>query len=246
MSDVEVLEPEWPTPAGVRALFTTRRGGVSEMPYDSLNLGVFVDDDRDRVRHNRERLVSAHALPEMPRWLRQSHGVQVVRADTVVRDRTEADGAWTTERGIVCAVQVADCLPVLMATGDGARVAAIHAGWRGLAAGVLDAGVKALGRAPDALQVWLGPAIGAGVFEVEGDVRDAFVDHSPLARECFEVSSDGKWLADLHGLAYQRLRGLGVTRIWGGGHCTVTDRRRFFSHRRDRVTGRMAALIWRE
>ncbi|MFO1273522.1 MAG: peptidoglycan editing factor PgeF [Rubrivivax sp.] len=239
------MQPEWAAPASVGALMSTREGGVSAAPWDSLNLGVAVGDDPAAVAENRRRF--ARALGAEPVWLRQVHGARVVRAGTDTD--LVADAAWTDARGIACVVQVADCLPVLLARRDGAAVAAAHAGWRGLAGGVLEATVQALcagtGCLPAELVAWLGPCIGPGRFEVGADVLAAF----PQApdRFVFRPRPDGaeRWLADLPGLARDRLQAAGVSAIAGGGWCTVEDRTRFFSFRRDGTTGRMAAAVWR-
>lgn len=233
--------PDWPVPMTVKALVTTRAGGVSQAPYDTLNLGIAVGDDPAAVRENRARLRAL--LPAEPRWLRQVHGARVVDAATVTT-LIEADGSHTTAPGVVCVVQMADCMPVLFADRAGRRVAAAHAGWRGLSAGVLDEAVRALDTDPAELIAWMGPAIGPTAFEVGDDVRDAFLATSPEARAAFAPHAPGKWLADLFLLGRQRLMALGIGAIHGGGLCTVTDSRRFFSHRRDRVSGRMAAAIW--
>ena len=242
LSPEDCLIPDWPAPPGVRALVTTRRGGVSADPWASLNLGTAVGDVPEAVATNRALL--AALLPGPARWLRQVHGNRVVAAETVF-EPTEADASVTTLDGVVCAVQMADCLPVLFASVDGSRVAAAHAGWRGLAAGVLENTLEALGCAPAGIVAWLGPAIGPECFEVGEDVLQAFSTHDAGADDCFLPSGPGKWLADLPGLARRRLLAAGVTDIHGGGLCTFSDPGRFFSHRRDRVTGRMAALVWR-
>lgn len=242
LSTGDCLIPDWPAPPGVRALVTTRCGGVSTGPWASLNLGSAVGDAPESVATNRALLDAL--LPGPARWLRQVHGNRVVRAESVVAPE-EADASVTSAEGVVCAVQMADCLPVLFASVDGSRIAAAHAGWRGLAAGVLENTLEALECAPAGLIAWLGPAIGPECFEVGEDVRQAFVTGDVGAGACFQPRKGGKWLADLPGLARRRLLAAGLTRIHGGGLCTFSDAGRFFSHRRDRVTGRMAALIWR-
>lgn len=242
LSTGDCLIPDWPAPPGVRALVTTRCGGVSTGPWASLNLGSAVGDAPESVATNRALLDAL--LPGPARWLRQVHGNRVVRAESVVAPE-EADASVTSIEGVVCAVQMADCLPVLFASVDGSRIAAAHAGWRGLAAGVLENTLEALECAPAGLIAWLGPAIGPECFEVGEDVRQAFVTGDTDAGACFQPRKGGKWLADLPGLARRRLLAAGLTRIHGGGLCTFSDAGRFFSHRRDRVTGRMAALIWR-
>ena len=233
--------PDWPAPANVRALITTRRGGVSTGPFASMNLGQRVDDDLQSVRTNRASL--RDLLPAEPKWLMQVHGVDVVNADRL-QQLVEADAAVAWNPGSVCAVMVADCLPVLLTDRAGRVVAVAHAGWRGLAAGVLENTVRRMHTAADELLAYLGPAIGPSAFEVGADVRDAFLAWSADAASAFVAHRPGKWLADLFELARQRLRASGVMQIYGGGLCTYSDPRRFFSHRRDKVTGRMAALIW--
>ncbi|MEK6210367.1 MAG: peptidoglycan editing factor PgeF [Pseudomonadota bacterium] len=235
------IVPDWPAPANVRALITTRSGGVSTGPFASMNLGQRIDDDMQSVRTNRASL--RDLLPAEPKWLLQVHGARVVDADRL-QQPVEADAAVARNPGSVCTVMVADCLPVLLTDRTGSVVAAAHAGWRGLAAGVLENTVRAMGTAPDELLAYLGPAIGPSAFEVGADVRDAFLARNADAASAFVAHKPGKWLADLFALARQRLRASGVTQIYGGGLCTYSDPRRFFSHRRDKVTGRMAALIW--
>lgn len=238
---IDHLVPDWPVPVSVKALVTTRAGGVSRAPYDTLNLGIAVGDDPEYVSENRARFRAL--LPAEPRWLRQVHGIRVVDAATITTI-VEADGSHTTAPGVVCVVQMADCMPVLFADRAGTRVAAAHAGWRGLAGGVLDEAVRALDTDPAELIAWMGPAIGPTAFEVGDDVRDAFLASSPEYHAAFVPHAPGKWLADLFLLGKQRLLALGIGAIHGGGLCTVTDSRRFFSHRRDRISGRMAAAIW--
>jgi polyphenol oxidase len=235
------IEPDWPAPRRVRAVVTTRNGGVSRAPYASLNLGTRVGDDTEAVAENRAR--ARAALPSEPKWLHQVHGVEVVQAEGAEVDAC-ADAAFTRAPNVVCAVQIADCLPVLLCDREGTRVAAAHAGWRGLGAGVLERTVAALESAPDALLAWLGPAIGPRAFEVGADVFDTFVALDSEAATAFQPLRDGKWLADLYALARRRLARAGVSAVYGGGFCTVGDPARFFSHRRDRVSGRQAAFIW--
>jgi YfiH family protein len=206
-----------------------------------MNLGQRNGDDMQSVRTNRASL--RDLLPAEPKWLLQSHGARVVDADSL-HQPAEADAAVARNPGSVCTIMVADCLPVLFTDRTGSVVAAAHAGWRGLAAGVLENTVRAMATAPDELLAYLGPAIGPSAFEVGADVRDAFLARHAEAASAFVAHKPGKWLADLFALARQRLRASGVTQIYGGGLCTYSDPRRFFSHRRDKVTGRMAALIW--
>ena len=235
------IVPDWPAPPRVRALVTTRSGGISTGPYTSLNLGMRVNDDPAVVERNRARL-SSH-LPEEPRWLIQVHGNRVVDAGEL-HGPIEADAAVSRTTGAVCAVMIADCMPVLLTDRAGTVVGAAHAGWRGLAAGVVEHTVQAMAVPPADLVAWLGPAIGPAAFEVGPDVRDAFVVQDAGAASAFVDHKPGKWLADLFTLARRRLHAIGVNDVHGGGLCTVADPGRFYSHRRDRITGRMAALIW--
>lgn len=253
------LVPEWPVPAGVRAVFTTRIGGVSAPPFESFNLGDHVRDDPAAVLANRARL--KEVCGARPVFLSQVHGVEVASIDGATPDGTEADACLTAQPGVVCTVMVADCLPVLWCLPDGSAVAASHAGWRGLVGqgghGVLEATFQAL-RAPSssgvAPLVWLGPCIGPRAFEVGAEVRDAFVAVDQEAARCFEaLPAQGKFLADLPALARRRLQAMGVTQVFGNdgseAWCTVTQSSRFFSHRRDAArlgsTGRMAACVWK-
>jgi polyphenol oxidase len=244
---MNLLRPDWPAPPNVGAAMTTRAGGVSQQSYHSLNLGANGDDPA-HVAENRRRLRAALDLPGEPVWLRQVHGVQVVDAARVkAGDAPEADASFTTEPGVVCAVQAADCLPVLLCDDAGTVVAAAHAGWRGLCAGVLEATVRALPARPDALMAWLGAAIGPQSFEVGAEVRDAFVAVDPAAAAAFAPGrAEGKFMADLYALARQRLAAAGVLRVSGGGLDTLREPGRFFSYRRDGRCGRMAALAWLE
>jgi polyphenol oxidase len=241
-----LLEVDWPLPPGVRAACTTRLGGVSAAPWDSFNLATHVGDEPAHVAANRARLRDLLKLDAEPAWLNQVHGIEVASlgANSPSTPPT-ADAAVTTRPGVPCVVMVADCLPVLFTTRDGSRVAAAHAGWRGLAAGVLEETVDALGVPGSHLRAWLGPAISKEHFEVGDEVRQAFVDANKGNATCFERNGRGRWQADLPGLAVRRLDRLGVTDIAGGSWCTFADRERFFSHRRDGKGGRMAALIWR-
>lgn len=240
-----ILTPAWPAPPGVRAAFTLRSGGVSAPPYASLNLGTHVGDTQDCVAENRRRVAGALGLPSQPAWLEQMHGTRVVDLDRHEGD-ARADAAFTRRPGRVCVVQVADCLPVLLAARAAGAVAAAHAGWRGLVAGVLEATVRALAVPASELVAWLGPAIGTAHFEVGAEVREAFLAHDVRAACAFSANARGRWQCDLVGLATARLQALGITTVAGGEYCTYTDARRFFSYRRDGRTGRSAALIWME
>lgn len=240
------LEPDWPAPRAVRALCTTRSGGVSRGRFAHLNLADHVGDDPVAVAHNRMLLRRRLCLPRDPYWLRQVHGCEVARADSDPPG-CEADAAVGFAPGVVCAVLTADCLPLLFCDDAGTRVAAVHAGWRGLADGVVEAAVGRLGIDPGQLLCWLGPAIGPASFEVGDEVRERFLDcGGDGAGVAFRPSHQGKWLADLYALARQRLRTAGVARTYGGCYCTYEDSKRFFSYRRDGTTGRMASLIWIE
>lgn len=242
MREVGLILPEWPLPANVHAVMTTRAGGMSRGPYGSFNLGLHVGDDPGVVNANRRRLCARLGLVNEPAWLRQVHGRRAVRADEVSGDR-EADASWTDQPGVACVVMVADCLPVLLASKDGERVAAVHAGWRGLAAGVLEETVRAMGGGE--LTAWLGAAIGPGRFEVGPEVREAFIARADEYVQAFRPGEGDRWFCDIYTLARQQLAALGVGEVHGGGLCTMSDER-FFSFRRDGVTGRMAALIWRD
>jgi len=234
--------PDWPAPPGVRALATTRRGGVSRAPWHGFNLGAHVGDDPRAVAANRTLL--RRELPAEPVWLSQVHGIRCVdAADT--QPGTEADASFTRQRGVVCAVLTADCLPVLLCDERATVVGVVHAGWRGLAAGVIEAAVAAMGESGERLMAWLGPAIGPRAFEVGGEVRELFVDHDPQAASAF-VAADGKWLCDIQQLARQRLHALGIRRVASADSCSAADADQFFSYRRDGVSGRMASLIWLE
>lgn len=243
------MVPEDFLPAGVRALCSERAGGVSAAPYDTLNLGDHVGDDPAAVAENRRRY--AAQLGARPVFLRQVHGRGVVRLAADTPDGTEADACWTTERGVACTMMVADCLPVLLTDTAGSIVGAAHCGWRGLAGGVLEALCAQMAEAGTrgGLRAWLGPCIGPEAFEVGPEVRAAFADHDGEAASLFQPHAPGKFLADLPALARRRLAALGVTGISGNdgsrAWCTVSNPSRFFSHRRDRVSGRFAAGIWR-
>ena len=238
-----MIYPEWPAPVNVKAVTTTRQGGVSELPYDSFNLADHVGDAPDAVQQNRDFLQQSLQLPAAPAWLNQVHGDTVVDVGQCGH-QPSADAGFSTRTGLVCAVLTADCLPVLLCDRDGTRVAAVHAGWRGLASGVLESSVRALDTDPGRLLAWLGPAIGPSSFEVGEEVRLAFSDLHVRAAEAFAAGAGGRWMADLYHLARIRLQAMGVTALYGGGFCTFTDRERFYSYRRDGVTGRMASLIW--
>ena len=242
---IEWLEPEWPVSSRVRVVSTLRMGGSSEGPYASLNLAAHVGDQPGSVNENRRRLREAAGLPCEPLWLEQVHGCDIAthhEQSGVPR----ADAAVATSPGRVCAVMTADCLPVVLADRAGTRVGVSHAGWRGLAGGVVAAAVAALAGEPADLVAWLGPAIGQDAFEVGPEVRQAFVARFAAADACFAANARGRFQADLYGLARLTLSRAGVGSVHGGGWCTATDRDHFFSYRRDGVTGRMATLAWLE
>ena len=239
------VEPDWPAPGGVRALSTWRDGGVSSGSYASLNLGDHVGDADASVAENRRRLAAAAGLPSQPVWLRQVHGTTVADLDTAA-GVGPADAAFTRRPGRACAILTADCLPILLAADTGGVVAAAHAGWRGLVGGVIEATVQALGVPPAKLMAWLGPAIGPQHFEVGAEVREALLKGDSGAEAAFAANARGRFMADLGALAQRRLVALGVGRIYGGGRCTYADAERYFSHRRDGMTGRQATLIWLE
>lgn len=238
------LQAQWPAPGNVHTASTLRSGGVSAPPFDTLNLGAHVGDASEAVHANRKLVREALQLPAEPCWLNQVHGTQVVEADHWTQS-PQADACIARSAGLVCAIMTADCLPVLLSSREGDRIAAAHAGWRGLAGGVLESTVSSLGLPGAELMAWLGPAIGPQAFEVGDEVRIAFTAHDAQAAQAFTPSHRaGHWLADLYVLARQRLKCLGVTAVYGGGLCTVTDEARFFSFRRDGQCGRMASLIW--
>lgn len=238
----DLIFPDWPAPANVHALVTTRAGGVSRAPYASFNLADHVGDDPAAVAANRRLLRTL--LPAEPVWLKQVHGTRCVDAASIAKG-CEADAAFTRQPGVVCAVLTADCLPVLLCDEAGTVVAAAHAGWRGLAGGVIESTVAAMQLPGKQLIAWLGPAIGPQSFEVGGEVRDAFLAHDPAAASAFRAQANGKWLCDIYRLATLRLEALGVCRIVSADFDTVRDTERFYSYRRDGITGRMASLIWR-
>jgi len=242
---VQWINPDWPAPARVRALTTTRIGGCSRGPYASLNLGDHVGDDPSAVEQNRALLLRELGLPAPPLWLEQVHGCDVARVGDGL-EGCKADAAVTREPGRVCAVLTADCLPLLLCDRAGSRVAAVHAGWRGLLGGVIEAALDALELPGEELLCWLGPAIGPDTFEVGEEVRAAFIERDLASGAAFRPSSAGRWLADIYTLAQQRLATRGVRQVSGGDHCTLSDPGRFYSFRRDGVTGRMASLIWIE
>jgi YfiH family protein len=238
-----LIIPDWPAPANVKSLQTTRAGGFSSTPYDSLNLGDHVGDAPMSVARNRMLLNTL--LPSEPVWLNQVHGTVVANAD-LASCLPQADACIARHSDAVCVVMTADCLPVLLCDTQGSVVGVAHAGWKGLAAGVIEAAVQAMEAAPKNLLAWLGPAISQQAFEVGDEVRALFADADPRAAAAFIPGQPGKWLADIYALARLRLNLLGVTRIYGGNYCTYRDADRFFSYRRDGATGRMGTFIWLE
>lgn len=250
------LIPNWPAPSNIRAITTTRSGGVSQGAFNSMNLALHVDDDVRAVQENRIKLKQVLGISE-PCWLKQMHGIKVVDALSASSEidadaRVTADGAYSTYPGKVCVALTADCLPVLLCDKEGTRVAAVHAGWRGLLAGVIESAIDKFEISEDRILVWFGPAIGPNKFEVGGEVRRQFISHLSQAAGAFKQASgdsslkEDKWLADIYQLARLRLASIGVTKVYGGSWCTFTDQERFYSYRRDGVTGRMASLIWIE
>jgi hypothetical protein len=237
---VNLIVPDWPAPVRVKSLMTTREGGVSGAPWTSLNLGDHVGDDSAHVMANRAHL--RQQLPAEPGWLKQVHSVRVVELGR--ESNREADASFTRDAGEVCAVLTADCLPVLFCDRAGSVVAAAHAGWRGLADGVLEATVAAMQVSPGEILAWMGAAIGPQAFEVGDEVRQIFVDRHPEAATAFVPHAPGKWLADIYQLVRIRLNSVGVQAIYGGGRCTFSEGGSFYSYRRDGLTGRMASVIW--
>lgn len=233
------IKADWPAPGFIKAGTTTRQGGASHAPYESFNLATHVGDDPAAVMKNRAEL----SLPADPQWLEQVHSTEAVLLPSK-QHVLKADASFTTSKNIVCAVMTADCLPLLITDQDGSCVAAIHAGWRGLCNGIVEATINKLPVAAEQLLVWLGPAIGPDVYEVGQEVYDAFTSDNEEARQAFVPASEGHWLFDIYRLARMRLIKLGVMQIFGGDHCTFTEKEHFFSYRRDGITGRMASLIW--
>ena len=238
------ITPDWPAPARVKAAATLRTGGVSEGTFASFNLGAHVGDDANAVAENRRLLKAALQLPAEPTWLNQVHGTMVIDATEAATPRPAADASVAFGPGAVCVVLTADCLPVLFCDRAGTRVAAAHAGWRGLVGGVLAETIKALGVPPSELLAWLGPAIEQDAFEVGPEVLEQFVTRDPNNGAAFQTNARGRWQADLYRLARNELARLGVTSVHGGGFECFADRERFFSYRRDPRTGRMATLVW--
>jgi len=239
----KLIVPEWAIPKGVAACSSTRIGGVSEGAWESLNLGAHCGDNLDHVEENRQRMFAAGQLPSKPVWLEQVHGCDVLKLTGEPYASKRADASYSNTPGTVCAVMTADCLPVLFCNTAGTEVAAAHAGWRGLCAGVLEETVACFADSTDNIVAWLGPAIGPQAFEVGPEVRAAFKEKDPQAECAFHPAGD-KFMADIYLLARQRLMSAGVNQIYGGDRCTFTETGDFFSYRRDKTTGRMASFIW--
>jgi len=239
------ITPDWPAPAAIKSLSTTRQGGVSNTPYDQLNLATHVGDSAAAVSSNRQGLIELARLPEAPRWLNQTHGTTVVNSLDWQLDM-DADACYSTSANHVCTVMTADCLPVLICDKQARFVAAIHAGWRGLAAGIIEKTITHYHASPSELMVWLGPAIGPNQFEVGTDVYDIFTEQSTVAKHAFVQTDSSHYLADIYQLARLRIQQTGVDAIYGGNFCTASDPSLFFSYRRDNRCGRMASMIWIE
>ncbi|KNC88345.1 purine nucleoside phosphorylase YfiH [Trabulsiella odontotermitis] len=239
----KVIVPQWPVPQGVAACSSTRVGGVSLPPYDSLNLGAHCGDDLAHVDENRARMFAAGGLPSKPVWLEQVHGKDVLTLTGGSYDSKRADASYSNIPGQVCAIMTADCLPVLFCNRAGTEVAAAHAGWRGLCEGVLEETVACFADRPENIMAWLGPAIGPTAFEVGPEVREAFMAKDASADKAFRPAGE-KYYADIYQLASQRLANVGVEHVYGGDRCTFSQKDDFFSYRRDKITGRMASFIW--
>jgi len=243
-NEPQFISPQWPAPSNVKTLQSTRLGGVSLPPYDSLNLGDHVEDNPQHVAQNR--MVLELSLPATPLWLKQVHSTLVVDEQQALTC-PPADASFTRQKNQVCTVMTADCLPVLFCNKAGTQVAAAHAGWRGLLDGILENTLASFSDEPESILVWMGPAIGPAAFEVGQEVYEAFCTQQSSAQTAFKATGqDGKWLANLYALARLRLRQRGIENIYGGEFCTFSDEARFFSYRRDGVCGRQASCIWLE
>lgn len=245
-SVIEIIRPDWPAPQNIHAFSTTRKAGVSQGVFSGLNLALHVEDNPQHVELNRQQLKRQLDLPAEPRWLNQVHGIQAVNVVIPDEPTPEADASFAVIKNNVCVVMTADCLPVLICNRKANKVAAAHAGWRGLVDGVIEKTIESLNEKPEDLLVWLGPAIGPDAFEVGEDVYHAFVADLPQAKAAFKANRPGHYLADIYQLARMRLNRMGVDAIYGGGYCTYTDADHFYSYRRDGKTGRQASLIWFE
>lgn len=236
-----IISPDWPAPKNIHAFTTTRQGGVSLPPFDSFNLAMHVEDDPQHVIKNRQQL--NQLTPQNPIWLNQTHSATAIALTHHSKQNQTADASYTTHSKLPCVVMTADCLPVLICNKQGSEVAAIHAGWRGLKAGIIENTIKQLSTAPQELMAWLGPAIGADAFELNNEIRLDFLACNPQNGVAFK-QVNATWLADIYALARVSLNALKVKNIYGGEYCTFSDENRFFSYRRDGITGRMASLIW--
>ncbi|MFS1537835.1 MAG: purine nucleoside phosphorylase YfiH [Candidatus Phlomobacter fragariae] len=239
-----LIYPDWPQPETVMAFSTTRIGGNSLAPYDSFNLGLHVGDQLRLVEQNRNSLMKIAQLPTQPCWLNQIHGTRIIDLAKENNGNLQADAAYSCERGSVCVVMTADCLPVLLCNEQGTEIAAVHAGWRGLCDGILEKAIKQFKSPVSSIMAWLGPAIGAEKFEVDSELRSAFIEHDAELAQGFKAYDNGKYLSDIYLLARLKLSAVGVQNVYGGTYCTVSEPTCFFSYRRDGVTGRMASLIW--
>ena len=246
IDNMNMIIPDWDIPKHIKALSTTRNGGVSRAPFNSFNVAHHVGDDTESVKANRDILRGEWLLPNEPYWLNQTHSTRVIHVNDKAEDRN-ADASWTEQGNQVCTVMTADCLPLLMYQSNPESVAATHAGWRGLLDGIIENTIEALPGNTETIKVWLGPAIGPKAFEVGPEVKQAFAEHNPSSEQCFKPSHNaGKYLTDLYQLAILRLNSVGVTDISGGNYCTFAEDEIFYSYRRDGETGRMASLIWME
>lgn len=240
-----MIIPSWPVNSKIKSYSTTRAGGVSLAPYDSLNLGEHVEDNSEHVQQNRKILKAQLQLPNDPTWLKQTHSSEVITLNSTPEKPPYADASYSREKNIVCTVLTADCLPLLLCSRLGDEIAAVHCGWRGLAAGIIKNTVKHFSAKPEDIFAWMGPAIGPNAFQVRDDVYDTFIKLDSKHAQAFQHDTTGKWLCSLYCLAKQVLLNCNINNIYGGEFCTFSDSSRFFSYRRDNgVTGRMASLIW--
>jgi len=236
--------PNWPAPKNIIAFTTTRQGGFSKDNYASLNLGDHVNDDPSTVMANRKRLIEEFELPSQPIWLSQKHTSKVIAAETSLSRETIGDGSYTNKKQVICAVLTADCLPILLCDKVGSHVAALHCGWRGLASNIIAEGFKKMNCAAKEMLAWLGPGIGPNNYELGEEVKQQFIELNPNNTSAFQPSNNGKWLGNMYQIAKIQLQQLGINNIYGSNFCTYGDQDKFFSYRRDKITGRMATLIW--
>lgn len=241
-----LIYPDWPLNDKVCAFTTTRLGGCSESPYDEFNLAIHVDDNVENVKKNRTRLNECLNFSSSPKWLQQTHSDIVVRAEEIEPDSIEADASYTTEKNEICAVLTADCLPVLLADRNGECIAAVHAGWQGLAKGIIQQTITSMSEILKPEYAWLGPAIGPEAFEVGEDVYDTYMDSNKAYQQAFSVKKPGKWNLDIYAAAKIVLAAADIPYVYGGAYCTYQDQDRFFSYRRSEKTGRMATIIMRK